>query len=185
MSGRVWLWLGAVLCVAAGISLLLVGGLPHPDDYAGYRIEAGYVAPVMGAIAPPFSLPVLADESLLMLDDLRGSPVIINFWATWCAPCIIEMPELQRLYARYSGQGLRVVGVNLGEEAPVVQAWVEQLAITYDIGLDSGAVALSYRLRGQPQTVIVSPDGIITQIIYGAASYDTLEAAIAPFVEQG
>lgn len=182
MSARQRLAAGTA-CLIAGLALLAWGGVPRLSDYTGYTITAGRVAPDMGAIAPPFTLAAL-DGDLLTPDALHGAPVVINFWATWCGPCRVEMPELQRLHDALGPRGLRVIGVNLEEAPETIRPWLDALEITYPIALDrDGAVAATYRLRGQPQTVIVSPDGIITHILYGAASYQTLANAVAPWFE--
>jgi peroxiredoxin len=170
-------------CLIGGLALLWLGGLPRMGDYVGYAIAAGRVAPEPGAIAPPFALETL-DGGQVALDDLRGSPVVVNFWATWCGPCRVEMPDLQRLHEALGPHGLRVIGVNLDEPPETVTPWLDTLSITYTIALDrDGAVASTYRLRGQPQTVIVSPDGIVAHILYGAASYEALHSAVAPWFE--
>jgi peroxiredoxin len=179
------LLIGAVACWVTAFLIVVQTGLPERADYTGY-LEAGQrVAPELNAIAPPFTLPALAGDNV-RLADLRGRVVIINFWATWCEPCEFEIPELQAVYQRYKARGLRLLAVNLGESRPAVQQWVDTLGLTFDVLLDERQqVAAQYQLRGQPSTYIISPEGMITQIIYGPVSRETLEAAIAPFLTNG
>ena len=113
--------------------------------------------------------------------DLRGEPALINFWATWCVPCRVEMPELQAFHDAHPTA--RVIAVNLGEPRHLVVDWVAQFGLTYDIALDpDGVIAAAYHLRGQPSTYIVSPGGAIMQIFYGATTRQSLETALEPFL---
>lgn len=165
-----FLFLGAIL-------LIMSAGLPQRADYTGATLpDIGRVAPEIGSLAPPFAQPSLSDESIALL-DLRGESVIINFWATWCVPCRIEMPELQALHEE---AGVRVVGVNLGEAREVVARWVDDLDLTFDIALDDmhWHVATDYRVRGYPSTFVIDSDGIITHIFYGPVTQDTLKNAL-------
>ena len=174
-----------MICWVAAFFIVVQTGLPERADHTGY-IEAGQrVAPELNAVAPPFSLPTLAGNTL-RLADLRGEVVVVNFWATWCEPCKVEMPELQALYQGYEERGLRVLAVNLGEGRQAAQQWVNSFGLTFDVLLDeTQQVAAQYQLRGQPSTYVISPDGVITQIVYGPATRSALEAAVAPFLANG
>jgi peroxiredoxin len=159
--------------ISAAVVILIVVGLPQRADYTGVLTIPGVrpTAPEINAYAPPFALPTLMGE-LLQLESLRGETVLINFWATWCVPCAIEMPELQTLYEQ---RDVRIIAVNLGESREEVAAWVEAFGLTFDVVLDARQeVAALYALRGQPSTYVVSPDGIITAIFYGAVKMNTL-----------
>jgi len=172
--------IAAVVCLVTAIFLIHFTGLPERAQFTG-RIIPGElpVAPEINAIAPPFELSTL-DGSRLNLLNLRGHPTIINFWATWCEPCRVEMPELQHLYEHYANRGLRLLAVNLGESPAPIRQWVDQFGLTFDILLDPAQeIAAAYQLRGQPTTFIVSPSGIITHIFYGPVT--NLESTLAPF----
>jgi peroxiredoxin len=151
-------------------------GLPDRADYSGQMIAGlGRVAPEIGEIAPPIEQPTLSGETLNLL-NLRGESVVVNFWATWCLPCIVEMPALQALHDE---SGVQVIGVNIAESRSVVEQWIAENGITFDIVLDpQGQVSGQYRLRGQPSTYVVAPNGIITHIFYGAVSMDALRNAL-------
>ncbi len=178
-----WLLLmGAVVCLTAAFLVVWNAGLPERASYTGF-IEAGETyAPELNAIVPPFDARTLTGDTL-RLADLRGETVLINFWATWCEPCKAEMPDLQAVYEAYQARGLRVLGVNLGEDKAQVAAWVKQLGLTFDIVMDDGQkIAALYQLRGQPSSYLVAPDGVIMQIYYGPTTRSNLEAAIAPLL---
>ncbi len=178
---RLYRWT-ALLCFAGAALLLWTAGIPRPLDYVGLGLRDGsIIAPVVGAYAPP-----------LTLMDVTGQPIhpptaritLINFWATWCLPCEAEMPALQALHARYQANGLYIIGVNMGETPQTVQAWADRLGLTFALGIDhSGQTVANYRLRGQPTTVIVAPNGRITAILYGAVDLPALERAITPFLD--
>lgn len=174
---RVWmLRLGALVAFATAFVLLHNAGLPNRADYTGFFVDGiGRVAPEGGSIAPPFSQPTLSGHNLSLL-DLRGEPVIVNFWATWCVPCRVEMPELQDFHEE---TGVRVLGVNIGEDRAAIAAWVEEFDLTFDLLLDpQQRVYQQYRVRGQPSTYVIAPDGIITHIYFGPTTAATLREAL-------
>jgi hypothetical protein len=86
-----------------------------------------------GSAAPDFTLPVLGGGEA-SLSALKGKVVVVNFWATWCPPCLVEMPVLNEIYAAYRDQGVEVLGLSLDEEGlPVTKPFVEKLGVTYPI----------------------------------------------------
>lgn len=165
----------------AAILIIVAAGLPTRATYTGsFNADSNPVAPELNAYAPNFTAPGL-DGTPFELADLRGQPVIINFWATWCIPCAVEMPELQALQAAHPN--IQVIGVNLAEPPPRVAAWVQNGGYTFDILFDAdGEIARLYALRGQPSTYIVTPEGVISAIFFGATSQPALENALAPFL---
>lgn len=182
---RSLLLIGAALSLIVACILILSAGLPERAAYTG-TANAGEipVAPEIGALAPPFTLANVEGQTI-NLADLRGGPVIVNFWATWCIPCAVEMPELEAVYAGYGDQGLRILGINLGETREAVAAWQQAFALSYDLLLDpSQHVAALYRLRGQPTTYIVSPRGTITHIFYGPINAGTLRDSLATILQE-
>jgi cytochrome c biogenesis protein CcmG, thiol:disulfide interchange protein DsbE len=121
--------------------------------------------PKVGAPAPDFELERLSGE-VIRLEDLHGQPVVINFWATWCIPCEIEMPLLQERYEKYPN--LQVLAVNFAEPVPDVQAFVEEHNLTFDILLDPRAIVQSaYRVRGYPTTYFIDDEGVIQAVHIG------------------
>ena len=118
--------------------------------------------------APDFTLPTLAGDSL-RLSDLRGQTVLLNFWATWCAPCVQEIPELIALHDELSPHGFTVVGVSLDQEgADLIRPFTERLGITYPIPIDDGSTAEAYGgVWALPTTYVIDPDGEIQQRVVG------------------
>jgi len=138
--------------------------------------------------APVFTLSLL-DGATLRLAELRGSVVVLNFWASWCGPCRIEAPALQTLQteAIANRQPVVVVGVGLkndGDEP--VRTFVEEYRLTYPIGRDTaggdpirGPIEQAYELAATPSTVIIRPDGTISAVHLGQVSTGQLAAYVA------
>jgi peroxiredoxin len=176
---RTALSIGAALAFVAALALIIITGLPERADFTGQVIPGQLpIAPEINAIAPPFVRPD-RNGQIIRLSDFRGTWVIINFWATWCEPCRVEMPILQAIYEARKSEGLRILAVNLGEAPNTIRDWQTTLGLTYDMLVDERqVVAALYHLRGQPSTYVVSPNGIITHIFYGPASESALTAAL-------
>lgn len=176
----------ATLSLLAAVIVVIAAGLPERADFTGVAVAPGTpaIAPELNAFAPPITGTTF-DGQPFDLTDLRGDPVVINFWATWCAPCRAEIPELQTLYATYAADGLHIVGVNLGEDDAAIQSWVDGFGMGFTIVPDrERRVETRYRLRGQPSSYVVAPSGIITHIFFGPVDAATLENAIAPYLDQ-
>jgi cytochrome c biogenesis protein CcmG, thiol:disulfide interchange protein DsbE len=137
----------------------------------------------VGDPAPPFAAAVLGGDTL-RLQDLRGETVMLNVWATWCAPCREEMPGLQALHHRYASQGLRVVGVSIdsrGAEA-AIRSFLEDHGITFTILHDPGEVVQrQFRTSGVPETFLIDAEGSIVHRWIG--KFDPLDADATRRVE--
>jgi peroxiredoxin len=117
-------------------------------------------APIVGAPAPDFSLETV-DGERLTLSDLRGKVVAINFWATWCAPCRLEMPDLEARAEQFPDR-LAVLGVNFAETAEEVDAFRREIGVEFPLLLDPEAdVQRLYRVLGYPTTFFVDEEGTI------------------------
>lgn len=132
----------------------------------------------VGSMAPDFRAASLVpgDTGTYTLADYRGQVVLLNLWATWCGPCVVEMPSIQRLYDRYRSRGLRVVGVSVDDPpfAGRVRAFVAEHRLTFDILHEgSGRIEQTYRSRGLPATYIIARDGRIRVIRQGATDWDS------------
>lgn len=113
---------------------------------------------VEGQLAPDFATQTL-DGDDMRLSDYRGSVVAINFWATWCAPCKVEMPVLQE--AHDAGKFV-VLGVNAGESTDLIYPYIEELGLSFPILLDpEGRIVDLYAIRVFPTTVILDPQGVV------------------------
>lgn len=158
---------GLIVGVGLGLFVLaLLGGIRlvrAPVDLARAGNEPA--APKVGAPAPDFELERLSGE-LLRLEELRGQPVLVNFWATWCIPCEIEMPLLQDRYERHPE--LQVLAVNFAEPASQVQRFVDEHGLSFDILLDPRAIVQSaYRVRGYPTTYFIDGEGVVQAVHIG------------------
>jgi thiol-disulfide isomerase/thioredoxin len=169
----IFLGIGAILI---GVVILVRAGLPDRATHTGYFIS-GVTLPIaaeVGVLAPQIQHTSLNGDDI-DLWALRGKPVLINFWATWCAPCLAEMPDLQAIYEDYQPLGLRILAVNLSESPTEIESWVARFQLTFDIlPDDAGDILKQYPRHGPPATYLVSPDGIITRIDYGPIHADTL-----------
>ena len=149
------------LALVAGVAAC--GGDPDAagDGAAG---TASDPAAALSPEAPPFSAVTLEGDSV-SLAALRGTPVLLNVWATWCAPCRREIPELQALHERYAPGGLRVIGVTVDARSAGadIRQFVAEQGMTYEIWWDPDQTAVArFRAMGVPLTVLIGPDGRIT-----------------------
>jgi peroxiredoxin len=141
------------------------------DAMAG---EADMSVPAPTAVpmpAPDFTLATLDGEEI-SLSDYQGEWVIVNFWATWCPPCVSEMPYLQTL----SDRGINVIGINLTDTAGDVTQFTSEHGIEFPILMEPDInTVLDYQARQLPRTVIVAPDGTIALRIAGAVDSEQLD----------
>ena len=152
--------------------LWLSAGLPERAAFVGQAVGGlGYVAPEVGAFAPPF-FAYTPEGQRVTSSQWLGQTAVINFWATWCEPCALEMPDLQEVF---EATAVTVIGINLGETPQAIQGWRAKFGITFPLLIDdNNAVARAYQLRGQPTTFVIASDGRIRHIFYGATNVQTL-----------
>jgi peroxiredoxin len=132
-----------------------------------------------GRMAPDFSLRAVDGRSV-RLSDFRGKVVLLNFWATWCAPCRVEMPWLAEFSRMYRSQGLEVVGVAMDDgDQESVERFVRDRHVDYPILLKDQATGDAYGgLRYLPQTFLIAGDGRVLQRSYGVRSKDAFNSDI-------
>ena len=119
-----------------------------------------------------FDLENLAEESR-SLADYRGRLLFLNFWATWCPPCIEEMPSMQRLSDQLQGDGLSMVAVNVQEGRDDIRPFVDELGLRFEILLDRrGQTGQAYGVRGLPTTVLLDREGYVLGTKLGFAIWD-------------
>ncbi len=132
----------------------------------------------VGRAAPDFLLQT-ADGGELRLSDLRGKPVLVNFWASWCAPCRKEMPEIVRAYAEHREDGLEVVAIDLQENADLVRTFAAEYGMTFHVVIDrTGQVASAWRIGGPiegiPSSYFIDGDGIVRGRFFGPITAEEL-----------
>ena len=138
--------------------------------------------PALYQNAPKFALTAL-DGTEFRFDNSQdqplAKPIVLNFWATWCAPCQRELPELQAAEERY-GDRVEIIGIDEGESASVVVPFVDERGLTFTILLDSDtAVGSRYNVLGMPTTFFIDREGIIRHIWTGEMNRITLAEGIA------
>ncbi|GAA6282794.1 TlpA family protein disulfide reductase [Enterocloster bolteae] len=126
-----------------------------------------------GVQAPDFT-GELIDGTSITLSELQGKPVIINFWATWCGPCVKEMPAFERLKDDF-GDKIGIIAVNCGDDAGTVKDFVEENGYTFPVVLDEEySISMLYPTNSIPYTVVVDAEGKVTHISTGALDADTM-----------
>jgi len=143
-------------------ALVAAAALACGDSGDGRRF--GAPAPVeVGRPAPAYAAVSVEGDSV-SLAALRGKPVLLNIWATWCHPCREEIPELQRLYERYRDQGLELVGVSVdagGDEA-AIRDFMRRYGMTYPVWRDPAEnVSTTFLALGVPATFLIDRDGVL------------------------
>ncbi len=149
-----------------------------------FLIIAISVTFVFAGNAPDFTFKSL-DGKDISLSDYTGRVVLVNFWATWCGPCIGEMPDLNRLYTTYKDRGFQVLGLSVSSRRNDIPQKVKQTGVTYPILLDAEpAVAKFGGFGAIPQTFIIDTDGTIVHSITGSRSYEDFEKIIRPLLDK-
>ncbi len=178
-AGGGWQWKLALLVAVGGFALFAWIG------------RTRYAPLDVGSRAPSYAAATLSGDSL-RLEDLRGHVVLVNVWATWCPPCVQEMPALQRLFDRYRQQGLRVVAVNVDnamsglDPVQLVRAFVDQKRLTFDVVLDpENRIESVFQVPGLPMTFVLDERGRIRQKLLGGRNWDAeaLQAEIRTLLE--
>jgi len=154
-------------------------GLPAADDSGMPHLR--------GKVAPDFTLATL-DGKKVSLSDFKGRPVLVNFWATWCAPCKVEMPWFEEFQKQYAAQGFEILGLtddaDAGNEA--IAKVVKKSGVTYPILLTDGKVQKAYGgLDYLPVSFYVDRNGVVVEETAGLGSKDEIEAHIKKAIASG
>lgn len=184
-SKRILPALAAILLLFLGAAFVLGLGQTGPATFTA-REPAQTTLPESG---PP---PVVEDTALnftlenvegktVRLSDHLGHPVIINFWATWCAPCRFEMPALQETYEAHRQSGLVFLALNQDETAEQASAYFDELNLSFTKPLldVESEVAAKYGIRNLPTTIFVNEEGVVTAIHRGPAVREQFEGYLA------
>ena len=168
--------------LAIFIGLLLIAGpaflsstptVPKPALQSS--LQSGM--PKEGEAIPDFELPTL-DGRQVRLSALRVSPVLINFWATWCGPCKQEMPLLVEQYNWNKGKGLRVLAIDTlaNDNLEDMRAFARQFNMNFDVLVDeTDAIAGGWEVMGLPTTFFIKPDGVVAKVHVGQLTADQLK----------
>jgi peroxiredoxin len=151
--------------------------------------ENTYVSPLQGKPAPEFTLNDLSGKKI-SLADYKGKAVLLNFWATWCAPCKVEIPWFLKLREQYAGQGFEIIGVSsddldkddkakLFEQKAEIAKFVEQQKMTYPILIDGDAISNPYGgVDSLPTSFFINREGTVVAQTVGLVPRDEIEADI-------
>lgn len=163
--GRQWLAVGAILAM---LTAALVAGVALTPDIRQVGV---------GSAAPDFEAVDLATNDTVGIDAYKGEVVLLNVWATWCAPCEEEMPSMQRLHEALGPRGLRVVAVSIDfGDSEKVREWVQERDLTFDVLHDrSGRIQHRYQTTGVPESFVIDKDGTIVKKVWGALEWDAPE----------
>ncbi len=182
--------IGLAILVAA-FGFLIFGGSLFGSDEASPPAVAGQIQEDVAAVQLPVSGPPLqigdqpyefalqgVDGQTLALSHFIGRPILVNFWATWCGPCRIEMPEIQAIWEAHKDDGLVVLALDQDESAGDVQAYFDELGLTFTPLLDDGSrTAKSFGLQGTlPASVFINPDGEVSVIHRGVMTRGQLDS---------
>lgn len=140
--------------------------------------------PVKGHYPPDFTLSTLEGKSV-KLSDLRGKPVWVNFWATWCPPCRAEMPEMKQKYAQLKDKGLVVLGVDMSEDPATVKQFTVSNGYDWTFLLDPGSqIASQYYVSGIPTHLFIGRDGIIKAVQVGGIPAIMMDRYLSQIVDE-
>lgn len=180
MVKQLWFWaIAIVFVIGVGSVWILFSRSITGVALTGAANTELEPAPIAGHPAPNFELATL-DGEVVSLADLKGRPVLVNFWATWCGPCRAEMPEFQEASVDNAGN-LVVLGVNntASDTPEYVVDFVQELGLTFPILLDEdGSTAELYRVRGLPMTVFIDRNGVVNEVFTGPINKAYIESKI-------
>lgn len=142
--------------------------------------------PWIGKPAPDFQFQGSDDEQPVSLSDLKGKPVLINFWATRCGPCRVEMPYLQQVYDEWQVKGLLLLAINIGESPSEIAEFMQSQELSFPVLLDSeGEIAQKYNIQYIPSTFFIDKDGIIQDMRVGSfQSKAEIESSLSKLITQ-
>ena len=136
----------------------------------------------VGGDAPEFEAPTL-DDAKIRLSDFRGKVVLIDFWATWCTPCVAELPNVKKAYERFAGDGFVVISVSFDKDGATAKKYANKNGLTWPQvwikGADKSPLAKLYGVSGIPATFLIGPDGkVAAKNLRGEKLISTVEREI-------
>lgn len=176
-SRRMLIGLAITSVVSGALVLLLLARLISAGNAAG----STPLSPLVGKNAPDFTVTTWNGTSAqqVRLADLKGKPVVVSFWASWCDPCREETPVLQAAWQKYQGSGVMFVGVAMRDKQSDGTAFLKQYGVTYPSGPDvTGQITVDYGVTGPPETVFIDRHGVVTSKTIGAIDDGSLDRAI-------
>ncbi len=136
-------------------------------------------SPEPGGQAPDFALRDM-DREIVRLSDFRGKPIVLNFFASWCVPCLVEMPLIQDAHLRAEEAGYVVLGIAVQDSRGALRSLSESMGLTFPMVLDGdNSVGIAYHVVGPPATFFIDENGKIISVVAGTIEEETLEQELA------
>jgi thiol-disulfide isomerase/thioredoxin len=173
------------------LTALLGGGwvVYSREPVQAERFTSLVEAPIVGHLAPDFTLTTPDGDSFTLISTIdrsstAGKPVVLNFWATWCGPCRIEMPHMQATSEKYAGQ-VAIIGVNQMEPADRITDFAAEFGLTYPLLVDEQNVVNNlYGITSLPTTIFIDANGTVRELIIGTISQGVLEDRINKLLDE-
>ena len=169
------------LAMVVGLLALLFYVLSQSGQLAGFEPGINLEPTLIrqdNRPAPDFTL-TLSDGRVVKLSDYRGKAVVINFWASWCAPCRAEAPTLEETHKRYADRGVIILGISLWDTEEAAAEFRKVYGQTYPSGVDpNGKIAIEYGVSGIPETYFITPEGMIAAKFVGPLPLETMETLL-------
>jgi peroxiredoxin len=158
-----------IITIVIGVALLVFIALRHKDAFIDYLNPE---AVAVNRPAPDFTLSGLDGRSV-SLSDYRGKVVVVNVWATWCPPCVDEMPSLEKLYQEFKNESFEILAVSIDSDGiAAVPPFMKKHGLTFPVLLDSkAAIRSSYRTTGVPETFIIDKKGFLVKKVIGPLNW--------------
>jgi len=175
---------GSAAAVAALVAVALFAALTegpranvaHASGIDEAARELDLIRPARPKQASDFSVSLLGGQTL-ELKGQRGKPMLINFWATWCAPCREEMPAMERLYVKHRERGFVLLAVSVDTDAALVKPFLEKYRLTFPVALDARMdLANTYGVRALPASFLIDRHGYLTALALGPRAWDNRAA---------
>lgn len=161
------IWMTAVLC------LFVVQSIPF-----GWAEETEF------GVAPPFTLRDVKGKEI-RLSDFKSQVIYLDFWGTWCPPCVEETPHLNALYQEYTDQGFVVMGVALGDTKKTLERYVDKMKVTYPVALGDTQIVQDYKgIIFLPTAFLIDRKGMIRRKLFGYKEKEEIEQLVLPLLEE-
>jgi len=172
----------ALVLIIASAFLLQEDLLESYDNAASDIVNPGTDSEMVEQEAPNFSF-ISEQGHLQQLSDYRGTPVVLNFWATWCPPCRMEKPHFQQAFERY-GNDVKFIILNVNEPMEVVREYADEEGFTFPLYFDEGHEgAIAFDAAHVPTSFFIDADGVIRAHFLGAINFDTIERSILAMMD--
>lgn len=169
--------------VLLGLALFLVLQKPNSASASETTVPNSVVPMAVEFPAPELALENV-QSGIEALTDYQGQVLLVNNWATWCPPCKAEMPSLQKFYEAHSGEGFMIIAINAGDDRALVEQFVNEYGLTFNVWLDpTGAALNAFRNANLPSSYVVDRTGVVRYAWTGEISYEMLEKYITPVIQ--